>query len=231
MKNKISYFLVATIVCFCHSANADFILTAGNSVLQANQANQAIPIFATFQSSVAHSIATTGGIQLNVRLGDGSGSPGTPVFQGANVQNSQLGISFAGTIWDGNTVDISGSAPVDLNPLVNGGAADIATQYGSMGISFVSNADFRTLTSSPQQIASLIIDTTGVNSGTYAITLDDIVLGKTYFQSATDVDLTANTFVINGTFSIAAVPEPSTVLLIGCASVVAMMLRRRRTIA
>jgi len=217
-------FIIVIAMLFNSPSRGDFVINAGDHVLQANTANQTIPIFAFFTSSAAHSVTSTGGLQFNVRLGDGAGVAGSaPVFQGASVPaaGTQTGIQFAGTIWDGlAAVDIVGTAPVDL------GNGVVAGQFGSMGISFITNSNFRVLSAGPQLVAKLVIDTTGVSSGTFAITLDGAELGKTYFQSATDVNLAGNTFVNNGRF-IVSVPEPSTLALICCATLTGMAIRRR----
>ena len=216
-------FIIVIAMLFNSPSRGDFVINAGDHVLQANTANQTIPIFAFFTSSAAHSVTSTGGLQFNVRLGDGAGVAGSaPVFQGASVPaaGTQTGIQFAGTIWDGAQVDIAGTAPVDL------GGGTVADQFGSMGISFITNSNFRALDAGPQLVAKLIIDTTGVSSGTFAITLDGAELGKTYFQSATDVNLANNTIINNGRF-IVSVPEPSTLVMIGCASLAGMAIRRR----
>ncbi len=198
------------------TSRADLILSIGDIDLQPNLANQTVSVFARFSSSVAAPIPTVGGLQLNVRLGSGTGTPGTaPVFQGAAAGTSLGGISFDGTLWDGSAVDIS------RDPLTG------FAQYASAGISFVSNSDLRTLGSADQLVAKLIIDTSGVNSGTFVVDLNDGDLGPSYFQSIADERLTSSTFASNGLIRIVAVPEPCS-LVLTVLSAICLSLSRRR---
>ena len=198
-------------------AEGDFVFSFGSTSIQPNMANQQVQLYASFTPG-ASSATMIGGLQLNVRIGDGSGTAGSaPVFQGSSILNSQQGVSFAGTIWDGASTDLIGQAPVDGFP-----------QYASIGISFTNNTDFRTLTNSPQLVARLFLDTTNVFAGNVGITLNDQTLGQSYFQSKSDVPLLSETIVsTNANLTINAVPEPSSSILVSCTLAACFWLRRR----
>ena len=195
---------------------ADLILSVGDVELRPNMANQEIPVYGLFRNSTAASIATAGGLQLNVRIGDGTGAPGTaPVFEGARDGDSLRGISFEGTIWEGASVDTT------PDPLPG------FSQYASAGIGFVSNSNFRTFTAADQVVARLFIDTTGVESGIFAIVLDDANITPSYFLSASDDVLSDSTYFQNGSFHVNAVPEPGALWALAMSSLVGIFSRRR----
>ncbi len=196
---------------------ADLILSVGDVVLRPNTANQEIPVFARFLDAPTSSIATVGGLQMYVRLGDGSGIRGTqPVFQGLDSEDNSLGVSFDGTVWDG------GEAKTIVRPIWEGFG-----QYAGAFVVFNTRGDSRLLTTSDQLVAKLRVDTTGVTSGTFAVQLDDGVNDPSHFFSDSGDKLLGATRLQNGSFTV-AVPESGAVWALVMSSAVGIFGRRSR---
>jgi hypothetical protein len=159
---------------------------------------------------------TVNGLDINAVAGSGNGTGG--VF-----------VPFDGT--SGSQVFLLEGRPPDVsNPV---------------GQAFATNGTFgftTTLTSSPTLFARFVIDTTGVGEGTYDFTLNrlfansnTVVIAPSFTPPAdavfiAGIPVSTNAIGSNVTYTITAVPEPSSIIGFGCLAALgtAFYVRRRR---
>lgn len=199
---KFSSQAIAYLVFFCFpsSGYADLIINVGDHVLQPNQPNQRVDLVISTTDN-----STIQGINLRARLGDGDGPMVEPVFNGTlNTLEAVIfsdGANGLDYIWDDHLIDISGRAP---------GASS-----GMLGAQYAApNANLQTPLPeilADGIVASFLIDTTGITSGTFDFDLKGISgLGdSTAVSGFTQVPIT----ITNGTISITSVPEPSSLVI------------------
>jgi hypothetical protein len=188
---------------FCSLTFGGFVLQVGDHNLQPNAAGQRIDLFL---SSTASTDPVLNGMNFRARLGDGSGTQG--VFTGIPGSASGVVLTGGSYFWDGvaNGSTIGGQGPVLGAPAF----AEISVNFNNSGNSQV----LRSIgTDGPVRIASLLVDTTGLFSGTYAIDLSDsltVGIGPTNLigQGGSEIGIG----ITNGRFQITAVPEPSSLI-------------------
>lgn len=199
MRFLILIFFAATVFAMTNSSvHAAFVFT-GNHTLVANQANQVINIFAT---SATGEVAP--GFNLNFVIDDGG--------------------SIAGGV-DNNSPKITS---INLKP-VGGLFASIpdvqsnvlSTQKLYQVTIAPTNVANRPVITANSLLAQVTLDTTGLTSGTWVLDLDG--LPSRGLPSSDFAGLA--TTVINGSVSITAVPEPSSLLALSLVGSVAALAR------
>ena len=175
------------------TASAVPIVTAGNYNLQPNQPNQPVSISVTGGDAVQ-------GVELNARIGTGLGA--IPKFTGGTV--------ITGTIFASNNQGDFGDGVIGNGTSIPQ-ILNLAT--ATTGVTTVAASGL---------LGTLIIDTTGLNAGTYALTLSNTENGPTVLTRPGNISTTT---VIDG--SITIVPEPATAGLL-VLSTGGLLLRRRR---
>lgn len=143
-------------------------------------------------------VAAVGMLNLNAQIGNGTGAA-YAVFDGVDLTT--------GTIFAGNYLD----------PLDTGSAPRLATWSIVTATDTVSVAD--------GLLATLYVDTTGVSSGTYTLSLGETLNGPTVFYDATGINAIPIA-ITDGSFTV-AVPEPGSLSILLLAA--PALLRRRRT--
>ncbi len=209
------------LIAFGSTSRADFIISVGSHDVLANTANQSIDLFLT---STSNSDPQVSGINFRAVLGDGTGNQG--VFTGAEGTLQGTTFTGGGYFWDQAASSGSGESPVTGFPAV----ADASWNFAAP----------RTVgTLAPVKIATIKIDTTGLFAGTFAIDLLDIAsigVGATELLIPAPTPGTAapGAFqIINGSFTITAVPEPGTMVLVGLIAAgggAVRFVRRRRAV-
>jgi hypothetical protein len=142
------------------------------------------------------------GFLLRAQLGDGMGPQIEPKFQS---------IDFGGGIWSG----------LDTNR--SGGPISGFEQYAQCSIVLEHSGD---QVSANGVVAKLIIDTTGVFSGTYSLALRDTDIGADSAFIGPNLEEIGISVANN---SISIVPEPSTFAMIACAGLGLLGYRFRRS--
>lgn len=125
-------------VAICRNVRAEIVVDVGMHQLLPDTGGQPIDIFIRSTDPIADPFIS--GLNLNVEIGDGTGSESEPVFQG--MEGTRDGIDFSGSIFAGNPA--SGSGPANRFP-----------QLVSAGIVSEGNLDPNGI------LVSLLIDTTG----------------------------------------------------------------------
>ena len=212
------FLAIITAIGLSGNSFAGFIISVGSNVpLLANTDNQAVDVFLASNSPLDPAIK---GMNLSVYIGNDTshvlaGDQG--VFSG--IPGSLDGVQFLGSgyFWNqGNGSSIGGAGPVLNAPAVIQAGVNfdsgILPQSQSMPVNI------------PVKIATLRIDTTGISTGTYALTLDgsfDFVsagapanIPTTELIDSLDAAILGVSFT-NGSYTITAVPEPSTLVLVG----------------
>lgn len=214
----IRFILATAIVAFSSVlARAELILEVGNHNLLANTQNQMVDIFvrSTNQSTPIN------GLNLRARLGDGSGSQG--VFQGAAGSLDGVRMTGGGFFWDfgPNGATAGGEAPIDGLPAF----AEVSINFNNSG----STQNTRRIESGTRvRIATLVIDTTGLGTGTYAIDFADTLgvgIGASQFIGAAGADIDFDS-IQSGSFTV--VPEPSSFAIVAVGLLQSIRCRYRR---
>ena len=207
---------IIAVMGFCGNSFAGFIISVGSNVpLLADTANQTVDVFLTSNSD---SDPTIKAMNLNVYIGNDAAhvlAADQGVFNTSFFNGVQL--TGGGYFWD------LGSGSSASAPLV--AIASIAQP----GVNFNLNAAQSVGLNTTVKIATLKIDTIGIFSGTFAISLNDpfaVGTGPTELIDALNASINALSFT-NGSYTIAAVPEPSGLFLVGLGAG-AMILRLRR---
>ena len=139
-------------------------------------------------------VPAVAGLNLNAQIGDGW-AIGTPVFSGVNLTS--------GTLFASN----------------NSGASDIGSIPGLAMYSILTNSG--SIPGGSGLLATLYVDTTGLDSGTFARSLGDTLNGPTTFLSESgEVPI----IITNG--SLTVVPEPTGLAILATCFI--PLLRRRR---
>lgn len=177
-------------------ATAAPTITAGNHLLLPNTPGQIVPLLASGEGA-ADLLA---GADLFLVIGGGTAGPVATGFD----------IVGPGTIFSGN----------------NNGQQDFGAPYIPPGRELAAFVTTLSGTVAPNGVlAYLTLDTTGITSGNFSLSLTSDVIGPSILYAAGG----APTILLDGTLSV--VPEPSTVVLalFGAVSVTAMAIRRRGT--
>lgn len=220
MRLSVRSLFAAALLCslqfaFPSAARAVYVidLSTLNLSLPANNPNNIVEIKLTGRSA---SEAALTGFKLHASIGDGSGAGTEPTFQAGGPLT---GVDYTGSIWAASTFayDVQGQTPIAGFP-----------SLAQSGITFTGTGN----TVTPQigdTIVKLVIDTTGITSGTYALQLTGTEIGAPSefigFGGAS-VPIT----ITNGQITVTAVPEPSTLALAGfaVAGIGCVVGRRRR---
>ena len=212
---KVLLAIVSVLGC-CSNSFAGFIISVGSNVpLLANTANQGVDVFLTSNSALDPAIKA---MNLNVYIGNDA----------AHVLAADQGV-FNNSLFNG--VQLTGGGYFwDLGPGSFASAPSVGiASIAQPGVNF--NAGTQSVgMKTTVKIATLKIDTIGLFSGTFAISLNDPFLvgsGATELLDASPASITDLSFS-NGSYTIAAVPEPSTLFLVGLGAGT-IALRRRRT--
>ena len=143
---------------------------------------------------LVENVPDVAGVNLNAQIGDGSGI-GTPLCNGVDLTT--------GTIFTSN----------------NSGAWDNGSTPGLLIYSILTTSG--TVSASSALLATFYVDTTGLNSGTFVLSLGDTLNGPTTFLSESgEVPI----IITNGTLTV--VPEPTGLAIL--ATGLLPLLRRRR---
>jgi len=111
-----------------------------------------------------------------------------------------------GFIGNGNINPVASSFERDPNP--------VFSNVGYLNITFQNFA--QTVTDTPTPLATLLVDTTGLAAGSYSV---NVING--FFGAANIAD-------VSSSFNVTAVPEPSSLALLGLASCGALVKYRKR---
>ena len=139
-------------------------------------------------------VPAVAGLNLNAQIGDGW-AIGTPVFSSVNLTS--------GTLFSSNN-----SGPSDIGSIPGLAMYSILTNSGS-------------ISGGSGLLATLYVDTTGLNSGTFALSLGDTLNGATTFLTETGE---APITITEGTLTV--VPEPAGLAIL--ATGLLPLVRRRR---
>jgi hypothetical protein len=196
------------------SSPAASSINVGNHSLLPNTPGQTIAIYVTGGDLIAAA-------DLLIQIGDGgpervnfppllagTDAPGVPLPVGlpnANLQNPTFGTDagiFASVPNGGQSDGLGGSIPQLIG-------LSILTDTGTVAANGL--------------LATLMIDTTGLTSGTWDLMLKDTLAGNTQFldETANQVPLT----IVNGRLTI--VPEPTAIVPFAATSLALFALRRR----
>jgi hypothetical protein len=187
---------VAILACTALTATAAPTIMAGNHALLPNTPGQIVPILASGTGTSEN----TAGVDLFLVVGGGTTGP---IVTGLDV----IG---AGTIFNGNNNGQQGFGPA-YDPPSRELVGLVSTVSGAVDPNGV--------------LAYLTVDTTGLTSGSFALSLTNETLGPSILYTTGG----ASTVLIDGTLSI--VPEPSSIAMGLCAAVglALVAIRRRRS--
>ena len=218
--------LLVLLLTLSLSSNADagFIITvAAITPLQPNTPNQSVDVFLKSDSLADPALR---GMNFQAYLGNSHAAVLNKqhgVFQGPAAPLTHPGVQLTGGgyFWDLG----SGSTAGGEGPIV--GAEAVA----QVNVNFNSGSQLVGV-GNTVKIATLTIDTSGLAAATYAISLGDpyAVTGsptQLIASDASNIDEGIGLTLANGSFSIAAVPEPATLGIVGLAIVGAAGFRRR----
>lgn len=183
---------IATFVLVCSvvgiAAASTPVITVGSHQLQPNLAGQQVQVYVSGAALVQ-------GLEFNVQIGDGLSGP---VLQSVDI--------LTGTIFANNNEGIFPGSYLNQH-LAYYGTTTIETKDIGFGAGYVSTSGL---------LATLLIDTTGVSTGQFALKLVGTNEGTTNFAGVAAQ-------ISDGTLS---VPEPlsATLMLAGAG----IMMRRRR---
>lgn len=131
-------------------AQAHLLLICEVVELLPNTPNQKMRVYAMSSDPADPPIT---GMNLQVAIGDGDGPLVEPVFQGERME----GVSWEGTIWQAHNSAASGEAPVKDH-----------TSYATLGMIFTERGKS---VRADGLVATLIVDTTGIDSGVFAVNI------------------------------------------------------------
>lgn len=193
------------------SATAAIVLSFGApQTFNADSGVQQITVFASSTLGGGENIPTIG---ADFFLSRGTGT-GTPVF---NAPNAGL---FGGTIVGGPDNGLARLGDGNINTTANASSFDRDTVDPSVG---TLNLTFQNLnqavTSAPTPLATLLINTNGLGTGSFNISAENGFFGANSIPT------------VSGTFNITAVPEPTSIALLTVAigGVFGRKVLRRRT--
>lgn len=207
---------IAILVCLASVAQAAAVLSVGNVVLEPNKAGQAVPVFITNDSAAA-----SAGMNLWVLVGDG-GPTNNITGPGVQVGPSvAIDIVTAPNLFSSNNTGQGNLDPGgDFGP--QGAGASTTTSSGTVPVPAGS-----------VRIGTLIFNTTGFAAGTWDLNMGgnnnptSAFLSDISGTSINGLDLS----VIDGSLTITAVPEPSSIVM-GLFAIVGLsataIYRRRR---
>lgn len=177
---------------------AEIVVAVGDHDVLANTANQQIDVLVSTDGGQSPTIF---GSNLHFQLADGTGPIVEPVFNGFSIDGSIFDVTGSGTaggvVGGGQFIDASATPP--------------AAGVDANGI-----------------LVSLLIDTTGITSGTFALSGTITEGGANLPTQLLDGNAAARTLVINdGSVTISAVPEPSSVVIVVAFGGIVLCRRRR----
>lgn len=203
---------LAVLVCLAGVSQAATSIVVGNHVLLPNTPNQVVQIFVTGGDSIQ-------GVNLNAQIGADPSVGGTPVFQfDANQHLSYPGANFSSLLAPGSV----------FAPPVGFGENDITFYPALWQSQSTTSSGFATANG---LLATLVIDTTGFTSGTWALNLSDTIVGPSdWAGSIFNGNEVPNPVIVDGSITIPNVPEPASIVLalFGAAGLGAVAIRRRR---
>ncbi len=203
---------LAVLVCLAGVSQAATSIVVGSHLLLPNTPNQVVQIFVTGGDQIQ-------GVNLNAQIGTDPSSGGTPVFQYTGVTNGAYpGPTFSTLLAPGSV----------FAPPVGFGENDV-TFYPALWQSGSATASANGFATASGLLATLVIDTTGFTSGTWALNLSDTIVGPTdWAGSIFQGNEVPNPVITDGSISI--VPEPGSIVLalFGAAGLGAVAIRRRR---
>jgi MYXO-CTERM domain-containing protein len=194
---------LAVLLCLAGVAQAATSIVVGNHILQPNQAGQVVQIFVAGGDQIQ-------GMNLNAQIGADPENAVTPVFEFGGGAGAST-IIGAGTIFAPNNV---GMNDVTFYPALF--QAGTATSTGTVAANGL--------------LATLVIDTTGFFSGTWALSLNNTLGGPTdWAGSIFNGNEVPNPEIIDGSITI-EIPEPTSIVMgmFGLAGLGAVAIRRRR---
>lgn len=212
--------LLTGVVGIAQQAPAALIVSIGNTPLQRNASEQALPVFLRSDSGPVNDVIA---MDIFAFIGDGSAIQLTPRFNG--LPGTRQAVDFG---------DGPGGQPFVWDNLPSGfnesGAAPEATNLfrSTVGVDAVDLTESVTIGTSETLVGQFLIDTTAFFGDSFDFTISNTG-GTSQLYTFDGTDLDAAPF--EGTFQVTAVPEPSSLLVVGAiaaAGVARRQVRRQR---
>ena len=196
MKRVVISGLLLTILFLARPVCANIVINVGNISLAPNEAGQQREVYVSTDSGTTD----VEGLEFYVRVGAGDGSVIGPTISGLDV------------VGDSTLFSTNNSGPTYPDVLPQFRDAFVTTATGSVPI-----------TTSPVGLALVTFDTTGLSSGSWALSLSS----PTEYGFVTNFAPT-NAVITDGTITINNVPEPSMLVMLGGMSPVLLVWWRYR---
>lgn len=204
-------------VAVAQQTQAALIVSIGSTPLQPNTANQPLSVFLR---SDADPVTDVVGMNIFAFIGDGSEVQAMPRFDG--TPGTREAVQFA---------DGAGGQPFVWENLPSGfsesGSAPEAENVYRSSVGVLADDPFESVTigTSETLVGQFLIDTTGF-SGTFDFTIANTSEGAS--EILTFDGSSANSIPFSGSFQVSAVPEPSSLAMLGVVAVAGAGVRRRR---
>jgi hypothetical protein len=193
----------AALLTLCQVAEASVVFDIPNQSLIPNKADQSITVHV-------------------------SADAGTPTMKGLNLYAELLpvGVSSAAPTFSGVSYTGFSKAPGSSDAFFGNASGDPVPPYTALADEFA----FLTPTFVNGSTITFDVSTVGLSSGTYTLRLQDVLGDPTYSTSFVDSSASSTVFPVTttgGTLTV-AVPEPTSVMLLGAATVVMLGGRKRK---
>lgn len=192
---RIVSYSVTILVTSAAYLSATTVIDLGSFDLFPNQDGQAIDIVATVPAGSTADHVT--GLNLRVRIGDGLGPLVEPTFSLTAADGR--GVDFSGAIWN------------VLPTIIAGNVVDDAPQFLQASVVFNAAA---TTVPAVGRIATIYIDTTGIEEGSFDLQLamtGEIGLPTEFIQPGVGSVEPLSVTIFDGTLNV--VPEPTAAML------------------
>lgn len=210
--------LLLAVVAVAQSASAALIVSLGSTTVQRNATNQPLQVFLRSDSGPVENVIA---MDIFAFIGDGSAIQTTPRFDG--TPGTREAVQFADGaggqpfVWENlpSGFSESGDAPEPDN-----------VYRSSVGVDANDLTESVTIGTSETLVGQFFIDTTGFSGGTFDFTIANSAGGTSVLYTFDGSDLAEIPF--EGSFQVTAVPEPSSLALLGAFAATGAGMRRVR---